>query len=251
MPATRDEETGPFVAAVGCVTVVAVAGLLGQVRSQLGPANVALALALIVVSAAALGGRYAGAVTGAVGALSFDFFHTQPYNHLQIDRAQDVETVVLLLLIGILAGELTHLRVRHRASAQQSDQLLDTVLSASHLASSTADVDEVWEGIKVVMSRELGLADCRFEPFGTEAPPLPRIAPTGTVPLSTLKRFVGHGFELPESGAELAVSNNGLPLGRVVLVPSQHRGVSLRERRVAVALAELLGIAVGRRDGGM
>jgi Domain of unknown function (DUF4118) len=242
---TRDiDGTSALTAGVGSMAIVLVAGLLGEARGALGPANVALAIAILVVGSAALGGRYAGVLTGVVGALSFDFFHTQPYGTLRINNAKDIETVVLLLLIGALAGELTHLRDSHRQEKAEADGLLETVLAVSHVAASGGSVDDVWQSVKEALIHELGPVDCRFEPFGTLAPPLPRIQSSGALPHSTHRRFLGHGFELPTAGAEIAVGDGTHVFGRIVVVPRQPRGVSLRERRVAVAVAEQLGIAV-------
>jgi hypothetical protein len=42
----------------------------------------------------------------------------------------------------------------------------------------------------------------------------------------------------------LAVNRGSEPLGRIVLVPLEPRGVSLRQRRVGVAVAEQFGIAL-------
>jgi len=244
---TRDiDGTSAFTAGVGSIVIVLVAGTLGEVRGTLGPANVALVIAIIVVGSAALGGRYAGILTGIVGALSFDFFHTQPYGTLRINDAKDLETVILLLVIGALAGELTHLRDRHREERVEADDLLETVLSVSHVAARGASLDTVWESVKDALGHELGPIECRFEPSGSQAPPLPRIQSTGALPRSPMRRFLGHGFALPEAGAEIAVGLGDETFGRIVVVPREPRGVSLRERRVAVAVAEQLGIAMSR-----
>ena len=242
---TRDiDGTSAFTAGLGGILIVLTAGLLGEVREDLGPANVALILTIMVVGCAALGGRFAGGLTGAVAALSFDFWHTAPYNTLRMDRAKDIETVVLLLIIGIVAGELTHLRDRYREEKGESDDLLETVLTVSHLIAGGASLDEVWRGVKEALSHEFGPVDCRFDPVGTDAPPLPRIASTGVLPRNSLRRFLGQGFELPVGGAELAVTHGRDPLGRIVVVPRESRGVSLRERRVGVALAEQFAIVL-------
>jgi hypothetical protein len=231
---TRDVDgTSAFVAGLGGIVIVLVAG-------------VALVLTICVVGCAATGGRFTGVLTGLVGAVSFDFFHTPPYNTLRMDRAKDVETVILLLVIGAVAGELTHLRDRYREEKAQSDDLLETVLALSHVVASGAPVDQVWDNLKVALAREFGSIECRFEPFGAEAPPLPRIEPSGALPRSLLRRFMGRGFLLPDGGAELAVSHGREPLGRIVIIPLEPRGVSLRERRVGVALTEQFALVLAQ-----
>ena len=81
-------------------------------------ANVALVLVLVVVLAAVGGGRTAGAVAAVSAALSFNFFHTVPYLTLEIDSADDVETTLLLLAVGLAVGQLASYR-RHPVRARR------------------------------------------------------------------------------------------------------------------------------------
>ena len=72
-----------------------------------------LVLVLVVVVAAVLGGRVGGAVAALVSMASFDFFFTRPYYSFTINSRDDVETAVLLLVVGLIVGELV---VRTRRS---------------------------------------------------------------------------------------------------------------------------------------
>jgi hypothetical protein len=51
-------------------------------------------------------------------------------------------------------------------------------------------------------------------------------------------------MELPPEGAELPVIHQGHTLGHLVLTPTPGRGTSRDQRRVAVALSDLLAVAV-------
>lgn len=77
------------------MVVIALAAILVHVRDPIGSANVALALAAVVVAAAALGGLLPGFITGVVAAFAFNFFHAVPHYSLRVDDGQDVWTVVL------------------------------------------------------------------------------------------------------------------------------------------------------------
>ncbi len=89
---------GAFVASV-------VAGvLLKPDRSEVGLENATIIYLLIVVVAAAYGGRTAGLVAALTAALSYDFFLTTPYNRLTIDSLSQVVTVALLLGSGLVAS---------------------------------------------------------------------------------------------------------------------------------------------------
>ena len=92
--------------AIGGAAPIAVAAALVSLRDHMLNANVALVLVLVVVLAAVGGGRSAGAVAAVSAALSFNFFHTVPYLTLEIDSADDVETTLLLLAVGLAVGQL-------------------------------------------------------------------------------------------------------------------------------------------------
>ena len=103
--------------AIGGLGTIAVAAVLVPFRGDIATANMALIMVIVVVLAAAVGGRGAGAVGAVVAALSFDFFLTQPYLSMQIESADDVETTVLLLVIGLIVGEIVVRARRSRTAA--------------------------------------------------------------------------------------------------------------------------------------
>jgi len=112
----RDESVGLGIG-MGVLSAIFVAGLLVPIRDWLGASNVALVLAIVVVVAAIVGGRLAGAATSVAAALAFDFFHTRPYYTLRIDKREDVIAAVLLLVLGIIVGQLGVLRAGSRREA--------------------------------------------------------------------------------------------------------------------------------------
>ena len=239
-----EQSDGAVLGAVGSLVVMMVAILLTAVRDQLGPTNIALVLCIVVVSAAAIGGRYTGVITGFVGALSFDFWHVRPYGTLRIDRAQDIEAVVLLMVVGAIVGELNALRHRSRIDRSEIDVLLDDVLTVIHLGASGAPVERVWDQVRSQLLTMLSLVDCRFETPEEVTRPLPHIDRSGGLARSRFQRFLGRGFELPPEGAEISVGHGGVAFGRIVLIPGDGHGATLKERRVAVALAEQYAIAM-------
>ena len=94
------------VGAVGLVAAVAVAAALSPLRSHIGQASAALSLVLVVIGAAALGGRIAAAVTSAAAALGFNFFHVPPVHSFHIAATSAVVTSVLMIAVGVAVGEL-------------------------------------------------------------------------------------------------------------------------------------------------
>jgi len=217
------------------------AALVG-VRRDIQNANVALILVVVVVAAAAIGGRLAGAGAAVVSVLSFDFFHTQPYLRLSIASADDVETTVLLLAVGLLVGHITARAMRARASAAESSLDIGRIHRIAERTARGEDAAHVLEAAEGELIELLTLQSCRFEAQPVLSD-LPRLERTGQLE-QTVWRFRKTGFELPPEGVELPVYGRGQPLGRFVLDPTAGVGVTLEQRVVAVAIADQVGAAL-------
>lgn len=228
--------------AFGGLAPVLIAAALVGVRTHIQNANVALILVVVVVGAAAVGGRAAGATSALVAALSFDFFHTQPYLRLTIDSTDDVETTVLLLAVGLLVGHITARTMRARAAAAESSVELRRIHRVAERAARGDEVAQVLEAAQDELIELLTLAACRFEaqPVRTA---LPRLERSGQLD-QRVWRFRDGGVELPPEGVELPVYGRGQQLGRFVLEPAAGVGVSLEQRVVAVAIADQAGAAL-------
>src|ERR1700685_4223150 len=85
----------------GVAAPLALAAVLVPFRSGFPNTDAALAMLLVVVAVAANGDRLAGALAAVSTAVWFDFFLTQPYERFTITRRTDIETTVLLLVIGV------------------------------------------------------------------------------------------------------------------------------------------------------
>ena len=96
---------------------VAVTLALVPLRAHVLNTNLALVLVLVVLGAALAGGRAAGVTSALVAALAYDVFLTAPYGSLKIERSDDIETTVLLALIGLACGELVEWARRHEAAS--------------------------------------------------------------------------------------------------------------------------------------
>ncbi|GHH43295.1 hypothetical protein FHS35_000454 [Streptomyces umbrinus] len=105
---------GPFLVAL----------LLVPFRTDLSRTNAALILVVAVVAVAALGSRVAGALAALSAAAWFDFFLTRPYQTFDINTSADVETAVLLLVVGLIVSQLA-------ARARRLEVI--TVTDADHL----------------------------------------------------------------------------------------------------------------------
>jgi K+-sensing histidine kinase KdpD len=223
---------------------IVIAAALVPLRDSLNNANVALALVVVVVLAGVIGGRGAGALAAVVSALSFDFFHTQPYLSLTIDSRDDLETTVLLLLVGLVVGTVASRARRARASAELGRSELDRIHRMAERVARGAEAAEVIHAAQIELTELLGLQSSRFEapPYGGE--PRPHLERSGAIAGQHGRRATRGGFELPAEGVELPVLARGHEVGRFVLVPRPNVGVSLDERIVAVAIADQVGAAI-------
>ena len=89
----------------GLAAPLALAAVLVPFRASFPNTHAALAMLLVVVAIAANGDRLAEAPAAASTAVWFDFFLTQPYERFTITRRTDIETTVLLLVIGVAVTE--------------------------------------------------------------------------------------------------------------------------------------------------
>jgi hypothetical protein len=235
-PDDRLVVAGLGVAALG---PIAVASALVPFREHIADVNAALVFVVVVVLAAALGGRWTGVSAAVVSALSYDFFLTRPYGSLTMDQAEDIITTVLLAAVGLIVGEIVVWAHRgYRQSRRGRDEIARLHRVAEQVAAG-ARTDDVLASVRAELSQLLSLRSCEFEqpPFSA---PLPRLERNGSVE-TPRRRFVRGEFALPTEGVELPVLGRGRQLGRLVLVPQPDVGVSIEERVVAIALSDQLG----------
>jgi len=219
---------------------ILVAVLLVPFREELVNTNLALVLVVAVVGGAALAGRAGGAIAAVTAAISFDFFLTRPYLSLHIESADDVETAVLLLVVGLLVGQLAVLARRHQAEVAQSRSEIARLRRLAELVARGEDGADVLMAALAELTALFDLERCRFEaglPDGSR----PVLERTGAVSGQREWRFAGSDLALPLAGVDLPVLGHGRPVGRFVLLPRRGVGASLEARVVGVAIADLVG----------
>ncbi len=241
-PKSPDQPTSLMDVAIGGLAPVFVAMALVAVRTEINSSNLALILMVVVVLAAAGGGRGAGVIAAVAAAVSFDFFLTRPYLSLSIDKADDLETAVLMLLAGIVVGFVASRGRQSKVLAAESRSEIRRIRRLADLAATGAEPTDVIMAGQAELTELLRLQDCTFE-----APPFEKsyldVERTGVI--ATREHVLGDGgFELPREGAALPVLGRGQMLGRFVLEPTPGKGLSLERRVVAVALADQVGAAL-------
>jgi K+-sensing histidine kinase KdpD len=91
---------------IALIVPFVVSAILAIFRADFAGTNAALLLVVVVVAVAAAGQRLAGVLCALSAGVWFDFFLTEPYNQFTINDRADVETTVLLLLVGVAVTEL-------------------------------------------------------------------------------------------------------------------------------------------------
>jgi hypothetical protein len=233
--------------ALGGLGALLVALLLVPFRDEIDNANLALLLVLVVVVAAVLGGRAAAVVAAITATMAFDFFLTQPYNSMRIESADDVETAIIMLAVGLLVGEVS---ARGRRFRRQRERAADAIARVHRVAALIAEggpldrghrLDDIVAAVRTELTALLQLHDCHLE-FAPFRWSLPRLERSGTIETSE-HEYAGDGFVLPEWGVQLPVLDAGREIARFVLMGNPQVSVTIEERVVAVALADQLGSA--------
>jgi hypothetical protein len=231
----------PAGGAIGAGIAIAAALALVPLRDVVDNANIVLALVLVIVFCGFFGGRWAGAGAAIGAALSFDFFHTQPYLELRIKSSDDIVTTVLLLAIGLVVGQVAVMARHRKQVAIQRHSEVERVWRVAELAARGGDTDDVTSAVRAELLSLLHLADCSFS--AETRPSLPIMQSKGNVPEATL-RFQDGGFELPRDGFAIPVHIADQTFGRLVCVPLPDIGISDGQRHVAVVLADQLALAL-------
>jgi hypothetical protein len=235
---------GMFIGVVGSIVV---AGLLSEAGDWASSTNIALVLMVVVVLGAAAGGRAAGAVSAGAAALSWDYFQTEPVHSLRIASRDDIETAVLLLIAGLIVGQIAARAQRGRVAVEAGRSEIRRIHHVADLAAQGEPADDVIDAATGELTHLLSLRSCRFElpPYSDS---LQRLERSGVVTrpkqLISVSRMGRHGLELPPEGVELPVLRRGRVVGRFVLVPEPGEGTSLEQRVVAIALADQVGAAI-------
>lgn len=215
------------------VAPVVTAAVLVSLRDLIDRTNLALILVIVIVVIASTGDRVAGVVAAVSAVLSFDFFLTQPYFSMAISARRDIETAVILLIVGAVVSEVAA-RGR-RASALADDRAVD-LSRVGHLA-QTANAPHhltaVGDALALELRELLPTAACRYErvPRGRA---LPALELDGTV------NWNGRRYDISSDGfpREIIEISAGAEGGRFVFVPRVGERVDRQKLLLSATLVQ-------------
>lgn len=231
--------------AIAAIAPLVVGAVLSLVRGLVANTSAALILVLVVVGVACLGYRSAGLVAAASAGVWFDFFLTAPHFRFVIHDAGDIETMVVLLLIGAAVTEVVQWGQRKQTQLRDRDTYL-----AALLATSSHDGRDDHIFVQTVSHHLIALLDldrCWWE--NSVDLQAPRLDPDGQV---------------RHQGRVLLVDEEGLPTDSAIVLPVHPHAASspgfvltasahvarptLQQRRLAAALAAQAGWALAEES---
>ncbi|MFF3064955.1 DUF4118 domain-containing protein [Oerskovia sp. NPDC057915] len=226
------------------VAPLVVCAALAPFRADVANTNVALLLVLVVVGAAATGRRLAGIGAALSSGVWFDFFLTEPYQQLTITDRTDLETTVLLLLVGVAVTEIALWGRREQArSSRRVGYLAGIVSSARLVADGTASPATLVAHVQRQIVDVLDLDECRFDTSTGGAHP--RLHEDGSVTRGSQVLDVERDGLPTDDRVELLVEHAGVVRGRFLLdATTRVRRPDLDQRVIAVTLAQQVGSAL-------
>ena len=225
-------------------------GGLVPFRGSFATTDAALGLVLIVVAVAANGYRRAGVVAALSAGVWYDFFLTAPYERLAIDDRSDIETTVLMLLVGTAVTELAAWGHRQQAEASRQAGYFAGIRDAADVVATGTSPTIVIDQVCDQLTRLLGLSRCRFDyGRGVVGGDRPRLRTDGQVAwrggvCNVERAGLPEGTEI-----ELLLSTGAQYRGAFLLTAAPGCHPSLAQRLVAVALAERAGTVLAEHGG--
>ena len=170
----------PLVVGLAALLPLAACAVLSLFRDSIANTNAALGLVLLIVAAASTGIRSAGLLAALSSAAWFDFFLTEPYNRFAITDRADIETAVLLMLVGAAVSEVALWGRRQQARASLEQGYLDGVLrTAAAVGAGRSSTESLIDHVCGQIVELLHIDRCRFDPGN--GPVLATVDNDGTV----------------------------------------------------------------------
>jgi K+-sensing histidine kinase KdpD len=229
---------------VALAAPLALAAILVPFRASFPNTDAALAMLLVVVAVAANGYRLAGILAALSAAVWFDFFLTRPYEQFTITRRTDIETTILLLIIGVAVTELAVWGRRQYTAASRRAGYLEGINAAAQSVAAGDSPSTLIDQVTRQLTQLLSLQSCRFQ-YGVAGLGQPaRMRHDGTVTMARRAWDVDTNGFPPGTDTELLVESGGVFQGRFLMTPLPGARPLLEQRLLAVAFADQVGASL-------
>jgi K+-sensing histidine kinase KdpD len=236
--------------------------MLIPLRSLTSASNLAFVFMAFTIVVAELGGRAAALVTAVVSAFTLNFFLTEPYMSLTINKADDMVAFGALAVCGLIAAAFGKRREQASELAERAGdelEVLDRLVGRLRIG---APLDEVLDDLRKSFGlRAIVLRDDAERPVaaalgeavsGSMPEPETDIAPDSFLPADESRvRFGLRGLRLPEGGGRLWLRAGGGVGGGVASIDfweEDPRGFDVNGARTLTIAASILGLELIRRQ---
>jgi K+-sensing histidine kinase KdpD len=228
----------------GVAAPLVLTAVLVPFRHSFPNTDAALALILVVVAVAAFGSRTAGVLAAVSAAVWFDFFLTRPYERFSITSRTDIETTVLILVIGLAVTELAVWGRRQHLTATRRAGYLQGINAAAEAVAVGSSASALIDDVSGQLVRLLSVRSCRFERGVAGLGRPARLRHDGHVVSPDERRELEVSRDGMPTTTELLVENHGVLQGRFLLTADLGARPSLEQLLVAVAFADQVGAAL-------
>jgi K+-sensing histidine kinase KdpD len=222
-----------------------VSAALVPLRARIENTHVALVLVVAVVGVAAFGNRLAGYLAAASAGVWFNVFFTEPYQRLTIDQRADVETFVLLMIVGVAVTELAVWGRRQEAVASREAGYLAGIEAAAEVGATGGSSQALIKQVAAQLVNTLHVQAARYQPGVAGLGNPARLRRDGQVVWKGTVWDVDRRGLPVDTEIELLVESAGRLHGRYLVRAAPGATASMSERRVAVTLADQVGAALG------
>jgi two-component system sensor histidine kinase KdpD len=237
---------------------MALAVLLIPLRTLTPASNLAFVFLAFTIVVAELGGRSAALVTALVSGMSLNFFLTEPYLTLTIEKWDDVIAFFALLGCGLIAAWFGKRRAGLSEVASRAGTELDVLKKLVDHLRAGAPLDEILGhlrtsfGLGALVLRDSDDRILGAAPVGASPASIPeaRLTAETLFPSDESRlRFGAKGLRLPDGGGRV-VLGTGRDVVSLDLWEGDVEGFGLDESRTLAIAAAILGLHLSRRRAG-